>query len=208
MLGTCERTVSYRMTAASPAATASPRRSCRGRHCRLGLGASCAGSRPQPCRVPVAPGRYAGAGRRPVPPVRRGELRPRDPWPADCEKMVAWATQLRAGRRTAAGRAPAGSDRSRVPRLADPGHGPARRNPQLPAAATRQAGPWSPLSRAATEQAMRFRRRALRPRTPGSSPPSSCAAAINATPCATWTNVRLRPGSPSSCRRTGGCRPG
>lgn len=31
---------------------------------------------------------------------------------------------------------------------------------------------------------------------------SSCAATGNATPCATWTNARLRPGSPSSCRRT------
>ena len=199
MLGTCERTVSYRMTAASPAATASPRRSCRGRHCRLGLGASCAGSRPQPCRVPVAPGQYetpcpAGSERRAAPARSLARaLRGDGGWSH---------ADARAGRRAAAGRAFAGSDRSRVPRLSDPGHGPARRDHQLPAATTWQAGPWSPASRAAMEQAMRFRRRALRPRTPGSSPPSSCAAAMNATPCATWTNARLRPGSPSTCRRT------
>lgn len=108
----------------------------------------------------------------------------------------------RAGRRAVAGASESDRHRCRVPRLADPGHGPARRDPQLPAATTWQAGPWSPASRAAMEQAMRFRRRALRPRTPGSSPPSSCAAAMNATPCATWTNARLRPGSPSSCRLT------
>ena len=95
MLGSCERTVSCRRSATSPAATASARRSCRGRHCRLGLGPSCAGSRPQPCRVHVAPGQYAGAGRRPVPPAHRGGLRPRDPWVANGEKMVAGATQMR-----------------------------------------------------------------------------------------------------------------
>ena len=31
-----------------------------------------------------------------MPPVRRGELRPRDPWPGHYEEMVAWATQMRA----------------------------------------------------------------------------------------------------------------
>ena len=113
----------------------------------------------------------------------------------------------RAGRRAVAGASESDRHRCRVPRLADPGHGPARRDPQLPAATTWQAGPWSPASRAAMEQAMRFRRRAIRPRTPGSLAPSSCAATGNATPCASWKSGWGRPGSPSSCRRTARRRP-
>ena len=199
MLGTCERTVSCRMTAASPAATASPRRSCRGWHCRLGLGPSCAGSRPQPCRVPVAPGQYetpcpAGSARRAAP--ARSLAR------ALRGNGGLGHADARAGRRAVAGASESDRHRCRVPRLADPGHGPARRDHQLPAATTWQAGPWSPASRAAMEQAMRFRRRAIRPRTPGSLAPSSCAATGNATPCASWKSGWGRPGSPSSCRRT------